>query len=111
MRFILGVIILAVFAAFAAIVMAYAVTLWQETGIFEKVERVVKTDPMEYQRGYERGRHESVLYLMGYLTFPIACSICENINSDKCYRCKEERQSGFKLKEGVLRDDADRENP
>lgn len=57
-----------------------------------------ETDPMEYRRGYEHGRSYAMKYPMGQLTFPIACSHCKNVGSDKCYRCKEERESGFELK-------------
>lgn len=61
---------------------------------------IVDKDKVEdaYQRGYAMGKMVMKCYPMGQLTFPIACSHCKNIHSDKCYRCKQERESGFELK-------------
>jgi hypothetical protein len=59
-----------------------------------------------YQRGLTTGRLLANKYPMGQYTFPIACSRCENLGSDKCYRCKAEQESGFKLKV-VTNDEAD----
>lgn len=51
-----------------------------------------------YQRGLWLGQMQVNKYPMGQYTFPVACSHCANLSSDKCYRCKEELESGFKLK-------------
>ena len=51
-----------------------------------------------YRRGVWIGQAQVNKYPMGQYTFPIACSHCKNLNSEKCYRCKEERESGFELK-------------
>ena len=51
-----------------------------------------------YRRGLWLGQAQVNKYPMGQLTFAIACSHCKNIDSDKCYRCKEERESGFEIK-------------
>ena len=51
-----------------------------------------------YRRGLYLGQVQANKYPMGQYTFPIACSHCANLNSDKCYRCKEEIKSGFELK-------------
>lgn len=58
-----------------------------------------------YRRGLWLGQAQANKYPMGQYTFPIACSHCENLNSDKCYRCKEEIESGFKLKMEAKDDD------
>lgn len=59
-----------------------------------------------YHRGFLTGQLTTSKYPMGQYTFPIACSHCENLGSDKCYKCKSERESGFKLKV-VTNDEAD----
>lgn len=59
-----------------------------------------------YRRGLYLGQLKANKYPMGQHTFPIACSHCENLCSEKCYRCKEEVESGFKLKV-VTNDEAD----
>lgn len=53
---------------------------------------------------WSKPRHEKkyvaipTLYPMGALTFAIACAHCENIGTDLCAPCKEERKSGFEIK-------------
>lgn len=77
------------------------VNVWMDVISNLKLEGIIKEkDSMEYQRGYERGRAEVSLYPMGACTFAIACSHCKNLNTDKCYKCKQEIRSGFEIKRG-----------
>lgn len=74
---------------------------------FEDLGIIVGKDKVEdaYDRGYAMGQMVANKYPMGQLTFPIACSHCKNIASDKCYRCEQERESGFEPKTEVESDD------
>ena len=45
--------------------------------------------------------HVPYFYPMGSNTFAVACSHCKNVGSKKCTDCKDEKKSGFELKQEV----------
>ena len=99
MKFLVAIIVLSVLISLAVAAAGLAVSVWADN--IDELELMfprLKKDPLDYRRGYEQGRLYALKYPMGQLTFPIACSHCKNVGSDKCCRCKEERESGFELK-------------
>ena len=86
--------ICAMLCALCGIAVANAKDALQESGIIKDKDAIEDA----YRRGLYLGQIQVNKYPMGQYTFPIACSHCKNIGSDKCYRCKEEVESGFEFK-------------
>lgn len=88
-------LILAVVAAGIGLVV---ISVFAICAVKERLDDFAYFRKIEYDKAYHRGKIEGAKYPMGINTFPIACSHCANLGSDKCYRCKEEIVSGFEMK-------------
>ena len=98
-KFFAGVVVVLGVVSVVAVMVGLAVDVWiSNIDELRLAFPMFKKDPMDYRRGYEEGRAYTAKYPMGIYTFPVACSHCANLGSDKCHRCKEERESGFVMK-------------
>ena len=95
-KFFLALFVIGIGIAILVSLAALCCTLWADAA--DSLEDIGFRREKEYRKGYAQGWGDAAKYPMGIYTFPIACSHCKNLNSDKCYRCKEEIASGFELK-------------
>ena len=108
-KVLIGLLLVALVIAAGAlclILLSVALDDLKDLGIIKSKDAIEAAYQRGYKRGYLNGQVDTATYPMGRYTFPIACSHCANLRSDKCYKCKAERESGFELKV-VTNDEAD----